>query len=184
MSATIFSDTPWHDAAAHPDLDQLSPLLKRWLLDPGSLTERLQRHAHSFQVDVQHHGAGPLTADEHQAIAPWHEHNSQCREVLLCDAQTPLVFARSVIPTAPDGLLHALQHIGDSPLGEALFTHPEVTTGAFELAHFPVSSQIGVLNQRLTGISATIWGRRRNFYVAETPVLVAEVFLSTAPCYK
>lgn len=184
MSATIFSDTTWYEAAAHPGLRTLGPNLRDWLQDPGSLTQRLRQHLLSFNVQVLRHQPAELTLDELAKVAPWGEHTTQCREVLLCDGKVPAVFARSIIPQAERGLLHKLQHIGTQPLGEALFTHSDVDIGPFEVAYFAPNSQVGLLNQQLTGISESLWGRRRNFYVENTPVLVAEVFLSTAPCYN
>lgn len=184
MSVTIFSDTSWYEVTAHPEVGSLGPGLQSWLRDPGSLTQRLRQHLTSFNVQVLRHQPAPLALDEQAKIAPWDEHTTQCREVLLCDAKVPTVFARSILPQAEHGLLHTLQHIGSQPLGEALFTHTDIDIGPFQLAQFAPHSQIGRLNQQLTGISTSVWGRRRNFYVDNTPVLVAEVFLSTAPCYN
>lgn len=183
VSITIFSDTQWYASAAHPNLPSLSPSLSDWLLDAGSLTQRLQQQS-DFNVQVLRHANADLAPDELTHIAPWGSRTTQCREVLLRDSRTPVVFARSVIPRADAGLLYELQHIGGRPLGDILFTHPSVRSGGFQIAQFAPYSQIGQLNQELTGIQATVWGRRRNFYVDDVPVLVAEVFLSTAPCYN
>lgn len=183
MSVTIFSDTQWYESTAHPNFSSLSSNLKDWLLDTGSLTQRLQSRI-AFNVQVLRHASAPLTHDELAHVAPWTHQSTQCREVLLRDDTTPVVFARSVIPSAEKGLLHDLQHIGNSPLGELLFTHPKVRIGNFELALFTPDSQVGQLNQELTGAQVPVWGRRRSFYVDDIPVLVAEVFLSTAPCYN
>ena len=184
MSATIFSDTTWHDAAAHPLRHTLSAQLQSWLQDPGSLTQRLQHQLAAFNVQVLRHQPAPLTSDELASIKPWHAEMTQCREVLLCDAMEPTVFARSIIPQANQGLLHTLQHIGTQPLGEALFTHPNIAIGPFQWAYFAPDSQVGALNQQLTGTRTALWGRRRSFLVDNSAVLVAEVFLSSAPCYK
>ena len=184
MSATIFSDTTWHDAAVHPLKDTLSAPLQSWLQDPGSLTRRLQQQCTGFNVQVLRHQTAPLAADEQAHISPWPAHQAQCREVLLCDATVPVVYARSIIPQADTGLLHRLQHIGTQPLGEALFTEPGIAIGPFQWAYFAPHSSLGLLNQQLTGTHRALWGRRRRFFVDNNPVLVAEVFLSTAPCYE
>lgn len=183
FSDTIFSATRWYASAAHPNVTSLSSSLSDWLLDVGSLTQRLQRQS-DFNVQVLRHTSGVLTPDELANLSPWDTRSTQCREVLLRDGVTPLVFARSVIPCAESGLLHELQHIGGRPLGDMLFTHPNVRRGHFQLAQFAPDSPVGQLNQQLTGVQAEVWGRRRNFYVDDVPVLVAEVFLSTAPCYN
>lgn len=184
MTASIFSDTTW--IPPHQALNAWQPdtRLRSWLLDPGSLTSRLQTFTDNFNVRVLRHAPGALGADELSLMRLPANTDCQVREVLLCDRQSPWVFARSIIPQASDGLLLELQNIGTSPLGEALFTHPGVTPGDFQLAAFNSLSKIATLNTKLTHTTQTLYGRRRVFWVKQAPVLVAEVFLSNAPCYN
>lgn len=184
MTASIFSDIEWISPHQALETWQLDARLQSWLLDPSSLTARLHTCTSDFNVKVLRHAADAITGDE-QAFMQLPEYaQCQVREVLLCDRQNPWVFARSVIPQASEGLLFELQNIGDRPLGEALFNHSGVTPGDFQLAIFSPPSQMAVFNTQLTGTTQTLYGRRRVFWVKQAPVLVAEVFLSSAPCYN
>lgn len=184
MTASIFSDITWHTPEQVFANWQLEETLQNWLLDASSLTLRLKTFTADFNVQVLHHASAPLTPDEHLQVQPGIDTQCQVREVFLRAHNTPWVFARSVIPQAPSGLLNELQQVGNNPLGQVLFTHPGVTLGEFELAVFSATSQLGRLNTQLTGFQQTLFGRRRVFWVEQIPVLIAEVFLSPAPCYN
>ena len=80
------------------------------------------------------------------------------REVELIGYGQPVVFARSVIPknTDTDNILT----IGSKPLGEILFNDPTIARGQLE---------VGSYNNT--------WARRSTFTIAETKLLVSEIFL-------
>lgn len=184
VTLSILNDSQWLSAGQALSHWQLPPTLQDWLFDPGSLTSRLQAAGTDFGLQVLQHSLSDVSSDELQFMQRDAHLPCQVREVLLCDQHIPWVFARSVIPQAADGLLHRLQHIGDRPLGQALFTHADVSPGPFEVAVFEPDAAMGQLNTELTGQTKTIYGRRRVFWVDQAPVLVAEVFLSRAPCYN
>lgn len=184
VTDTIFSDTPWHS----PEATTLPPDIDQWLLDPGSLTTKLRQHTSAFNVRVLHHGPGLLSEDERELLDQYAD-GAQVREVLLCAGTTPWVFARSLIPATgtASSTLTQLQSIGNKPLGEALFNTPAVRRGPFQVSCFSQSSRIATLDHThaVNKVSAgTLWGRRRIFWVGSIPVLVAEVFLRQAPCYR
>lgn len=184
VSTTIFSDTTWLTPAYLEQKQSVDTQLFDWLTEPGSLTRRLQQHARQFNVEVLRHDESYVSSDEQQFMQHQAGQRPQCREVLLRDGDRAWVFARSIIPSASHQLLDALHNIGDNPLGEALFVHPEIQPSAFEFAQFAPNSKIAMLNHQHTGVHREIWGRRRIFWIQQHPVLVAEVFLSTAPCYN
>ncbi|MCC5878936.1 MAG: chorismate lyase [Idiomarina sp.] len=184
MTSSILTDTNWLCAEQALREWHLPPLLQDWLLDPGSLTTRLQAASSDFNVQVLRHDTGSVSHDELHMMQRVPQLPCQVREVLLREQTTPWVFARSVIPQSPHGLLHELQNIGSNPLGQALFTHADVSPGDFEFALFEPASAMGRLNTTLSGHSHAIYARRRIFWVEDAPVLVAEVFLSDAPCYN
>ncbi len=99
------------------------------------------------------------------------------REVILMCAGEPWVFARSVIPaTSVTGRLRRLRTLDDNSLGAMLFNDPSMRRGAFQIAQIDGHSpQIPTsLHQ-----SADMWGRRCRFELANQPMMVSEVFLST-----
>jgi chorismate--pyruvate lyase len=105
------------------------------------------------------------------------------REVqLFCDEQ-PWVFARTVIPPATlCGRSRRLQHLGDRPLGEVLFTDPGVQRGEVQIARITASQH---LHRRAFGalaeLPAVIWGRRSLFRIDGRPLLICEIFLPGLP---
>ena len=80
------------------------------------------------------------------------------REVELIGYGQPVVFARSVIPKNAD--TNNILTIGSKPLGEILFNDPTIARGQLEVGSFN-----------------NIWARRSTFTIAETKLLVSEIFL-------
>lgn len=106
------------------------------------------------------------------------------REVVLFSDNKPVVFARSVIPFKALPESSEFTNLGTNPLGERLFNRENISAGDIQASIFLADSNVGLLNQQLNGTKASLWGRRRCFHLPETPILVAEVFLSSAPCYS
>ena len=107
------------------------------------------------------------------------------REVLLLCDNVPWVFARSVLPIAALDVEHqVLVHMGENPLGEKLFSDTRIRPGPIEVAKFSNAAAVHAID---VGNSQekrdTLWGRRRKFELARGAIIVAEVFLSPAPCY-
>lgn len=101
------------------------------------------------------------------------------REVLLLDAETPLVFAHSVIPLAGlAGPWAGLAGLGNRPLGATLFTNPRIQRQALEYQHLDRRHSLyrdAVCH--LTLPPRTLWARRSLFALENHPILVTEVFL-------
>jgi len=176
-------ESHWNTPAAgqHP------AALHNWLTDEGSLTEKLKALHSDFHVEVLGQEQMVAEPDEYQALNLPVE-TVTVREVLLWCNGTPWVFARSVMPQEHlKGKAKQVTGLGNKPLGEHLFTRKDVTPGTIEIAEFPVLSPVARLNRMLNGKSETLWGRRRPFFIGDTAILVAEVFLSPvaehASCY-
>lgn len=160
----------------------LSQTQAEWLLDPSSLTAKLKAMTQSFEVQVLGHHETELLANE----KPWlgDENSAAVREVLLWCNGEPWVFARSVFPpSAQVNQQLSLGTLGNRPLGEHLFSQPDLARSAIELCHFEKHSKVGQLHQQLGYPAQTLWGRRSCFYAAGQKVLVAEVFLGAAKLY-
>ncbi|WP_157982841.1 chorismate--pyruvate lyase family protein [Aliidiomarina minuta] len=156
--------------------------MANWLFDSGSLTAKLKALNPDFEVEVLRHANGRIYHDEVALLEK--DVPCQVREVILRSAGLPVVFARSVIPNADDASLNALNSIGNQPLGEALFSRSDVTHGPIAVTQFSAQSNMASFNEELLGSRQALWGRRRKFEITDNPVLVTEVFLSSAPCYK
>jgi chorismate lyase len=162
---------------------QPGPALRDWLLNTGSLTQRLQRTCVGrFQVRVEFQGWGRPRLDECLALGLRLPRRALIREVhLLCDGR-PWVFARTIIPISTlRGPEQRLAHLGERPLGAVLFADPHMTRGQVEVAcvrpgHPLYSAAVQGFKQR----PAEIWGRRSVFRLGGKPLLVSEFFLMNA----
>lgn len=155
-----------------------------WLLDPGSLTQRLRcACAGIFRVRVLDQGWARPSRDEAAALRLRQSVWAWTREVqLLCNEQ-PWVFARTVIPARTlKGRGRRLTALGTKPLGAVLFADPGVQRGPVEIARIVAGQS---LHQRaFAGFAEppkVIWGRRSVFRIDRDPLLVLELFLPNVP---
>ncbi len=154
------------------------PYLKNWLLDTGSLTERVQSLCHQFSLELLGQGECEIHNNEASCLGFSSNENitdHQVREIVLCGNQAPWVFARSVIP---NGLVEEeLANLGTQPLGKRLFNDERFKRSAFELCQVSANTFGYANNQQL-------WGRRSVFTFNDYRMIVAEVFLPNAPAYE
>ncbi|MDB5808534.1 MAG: chorismate--pyruvate lyase, partial [Betaproteobacteria bacterium] len=117
-----FNDRSWQPLPVCGDAR-----LRRWLLDRGSLTRRIQHCCDEFRLDVISQHMAVIKPDERAAVGL--NAGAQCleREVSLnCDG-TPVVFAHSVVAArALNGAWRLLARLGSRPLGAALFADPRI----------------------------------------------------------
>lgn len=173
--------TQWHS----PENGQFGASIGRWLLDPDSLTARLKSLCVEFQVKVLGQNVEPCSEDDACEII---KKGSQVlvREVVLyCDG-VPQVFARSLLPlTSLTGEEQALANLGEQPLGQVIFSKPNLTRTAIEVGKFDASSSVAHLARQLGQENILpMWGRRSLFHVDSKPLVVAEVFLPNALAYS
>ena len=154
--------------------------LRDWLLDGGSLTDRLRKGCEGrFSVRVLGEGWYRPRLDEARTLAVSASALGWVRQVqLLCDGE-PQVFARTVVPvTTLTGAQRRLASLGNRPLGAFLFADPGMRRGAVELACIrPGEAMFAEAAGSLKPAPACIWGRRSVFRVDGKPLLVTEVFL-------
>ncbi|MEE9422628.1 MAG: chorismate lyase [Gammaproteobacteria bacterium] len=159
---------------------RLADTLRSWLMDTGSLTQRIKQHCQGcFRVQVLDQGWGYPGQDERSVLHISPRQRVIIRQVqLLCDGK-PWVFARTIIPVSTlQGPQRRLQFLGDRPLGAYLFSDPSMRRGSVEMAC--ISRQHALYVPAVTGIKtkpAHIWGRRSVFHVSNKPLLVCEMFL-------
>jgi len=156
----------------------------RWLLDPASLTRRIQSACHgSFRVEVLFQGWARPQHNEMRELGMRAGSSGFVREVhLLCDDH-PWVFARTVIPrTTLTGPRRCLTRLKSRPLGAVLFADPSMQRGPVEIARLtPCDKLYPSAIQHLAQRPKTIWGRRSLFTLGGKPLLVSEIFLPDIP---
>jgi len=105
----------------HP---QASGTLRDWLREPASLTARLQRCGR-FRVAVLRQRLGHANADERVLLGLRANDPCLVREVALYCNEVPVIFAHTVLPASPRGILcRWLARLGSRSLGSLLFAHP------------------------------------------------------------
>ncbi|TNF03598.1 MAG: chorismate lyase [Gammaproteobacteria bacterium] len=173
---SLTSEPRWHRHNRGPASLARGPL-RSWLLDRGSLTERLIKLSRGdFCVQVIRQEMSLPRPSEHAALGMGHRQLALIREVILLGGGRPWVYARSVIPqTSLSGRLRCLRKLDNRPLGALLFSDPHMRRGAIELAsqdtrHTPLPGP-------LQAIQAVISGRRSLFWLDNKPLLVCEMFL-------
>jgi len=161
---------PWRRV----DGTRLPLATRRWLLDEGSLTARLQTACgNRLRVRVLSQGWQRPRPSERRALGLGAQDLTLVREVLLECAGEPWVFARSVMPEATlRGRLRHLRKFGARSLGALLFSSRGLKRDPFEVAQ--VSNRHALLP--VPPVDET-WGRRSVFHVHGRPLLVAEFFL-------
>ncbi len=150
-----------------------------WLADRGSLTQRVKDRCDAFRVEPLCQRLARVSLDETTLIGVRPVELALTREVLLHCADTPVVFAHSVVGRAGlRGPWRWLVGFGARPLGAALFADPRVERSplAFRALHAH-----HLLFRRVASVLArcpeVLWARRSLFVREGIPLLVTEVFL-------
>lgn len=177
--APIFHAPNWRD---HRRLTsrQLPYSVARWLLDRGSLTERLIRHSQGqFRVEVIHQGWQHPQPHEARLLRLRCRKQVMIRETLLLCNDVPHVFARSAIPVRTlSGPRRRLRKLSNQSLGALLFKDPTLRRSPFQVA-LASPHQFGVPADLAATLpqAEPLWGRRSLFHLNGHPLLVAEIFL-------
>jgi len=158
--------------------------VRGWLLDPASLTRRLQfACTGAFGVQLLAQRWARPQQNEVQVLGMRAGSRALIREVYLgCDRQ-PWVYARTVIPgTTLTGSRRRLAYLKNRPLGAMLFADPHMARGPVELARLmPGDSLYAAATCHLVSRPEWIWGRRSLFRLGGAPLLVSEIFLPGIP---
>lgn len=170
---------------AEPDQFVIPNLcLKNWLLDTGSLTERLQSQCMSFHLTLIGQRQSQITLEEFLRVrAPKQELNPQewqVREVLLWGDNQPWVFARSIIPQR---LCESdFVNLNTKPLGQLIFNDMRFKRMPFEITN--LSPSRAFLEKLGISSEVDVWGRRSAFSFEDLKMTVSEVFLPSSPAYQ
>lgn len=167
-------DTLWQPFPAGADAR-----LRRWLLDRGSLTHRIQQRCSRFQLEVLSQRMANIDRDEQAIMGVRSGVRCVVREVSLNCGQQAVVFAHSVVELrARRGAWRMLASLGVRPLGAALFADPRVKR--FPLRFRRINRQHELYDRARNLIErppACLWARRSLFDLHGSRLLVTEVFL-------
>jgi len=151
-----------------------------WLFDQGSLTRKIVLSCkNKFRVEVLSQQWQRPMLNEALRLGVHPEHHALIREVLLYCGNKPWVFARSVLPRKTlTGQRRFLGKLGSRPLGEILFSDPNIQRDALEVAEIKKGQRMfKCATESLVQVPKSVWGRRSVFYLHKKPLLVNEVFL-------
>ena len=158
--------------------------LKNWLLDTGSLTERLQSQCTSFHLTIIGQQQSHITPEEFQRVRASQQQFSpkewQVREVILWGDNQPWVFARSIIPQR---LCESdFINLNTKPLGQLIFNDKRFERMPFEVTNMCPSKTFQA--QLHLSTEMDLWGRRSVFNFENLKMSVSEVFLPSSPAYQ
>ncbi|MEH6504511.1 MAG: chorismate lyase [Cycloclasticus sp.] len=148
-----------------------------WLLEPNSLTQRIKNTFQApFSVSVEgEQWANPFLADAECLKQPA-DCSALIREVLLKVGGQAYVFARTTLPKEVADELQELTRLGNKPLGEVIFSYPDLRRIRLDLATINVAQLSKAMQAKLVGQTA-IWGRRNSYQINQQTFIVSEFFL-------
>ena len=134
-----------------------------WLNEPGSITSRIKSFS-DFKLKLLRDGPGEVDAAVDDLIISNYKENN-IREVLLYSDEEPLIYAKSIIPLETIRLgLGVLGNLKENPLGDILFSDPEIKKKYMLFAKFESNKKI-------------FYGRKGIYTVKGFPFSVCEIFL-------
>jgi chorismate lyase len=159
----------------------VSPSLRAWLRETGSLTQRVKNvcsAAQPFGLQLLSRGFAPAHRDELPLLG-LHD-RARVREILLKRGDMPLVFAHSLISHRDlHGAWAILDGIGGRSLGSILFSDHTVQRGALHFRR--IDARHPLFTKALPWCHGEppieLWARRAVFERAGRPLIVTEVFL-------
>jgi chorismate--pyruvate lyase len=184
FSNFLFHREPaWRDGAAILSTS-IPASLRPWLLDQGSLTQRLiAASGNRFAVQVIKQRWELPRLSERLALGMGSKQLALVREVILLGADTPWVYARSILPMSSlTGRLRKLRKLDNRPLGALLFNDKTMCRSGIEVAC--LTSDNTTIPGELGDFDNPMWGRRSVFRLDNKPLLVSEIFLPSFPAYN
>ena len=135
-----------------------------WLSESGPITNRIKL-SQKFELELLNDEIDEISKEEELFLNSFSE-TFRVRRVILLGNNTPVVYAKSVIPSSTiENGLSSLGKIGNAPLGDILFTPGVFTKLEMVCASF------------LSNEKNVYWGRKIKYSVNSEPISVMEVFL-------
>ena len=150
-----------------------------WLIERGSLTDRICARCDAFRVEVVFQGLRRVTRDERFLFGA-RARQTVVREVYLWCGDVPVVFAHSVAHRRDlRRAWRSLTVLGSRPLAAALFANPRVRRQPLRFRDLSAHDELHTraLARAGTRGRTTLRARRSLFILDNSPILVTEVFL-------
>ena len=152
----------------------------QWLSHEGSLTARFYAELGeniSFQLVKSHWSV--VFDEELPLLGLANAEQHWVREIKWNYQQQCWVVARAVIPGSTSSpIFQNLLSLGQQSIGKQLFSSPEITKGAIEVAKLSATHPYFALAKPwMLDHVDSVWARRRTFSHAGDSILVAELFL-------
>lgn len=154
-------------------------MVRGWLLDDGSLTQRLLDTGRQFSLERLQQTWEQPTRDERQLLQMGAREKAMVRKIVMRLDDTAAIYARSVFPVSSlDGPLLRLRRLQNQSLGAFLFARSDMCRSPFEVTLLEGDHNYlpAALQQK-----DPAWARRSCFQVAGKALLVSEVFLEGFP---
>ena len=152
--------------------------VKSWLRETGSLTQRIkQTFAGNFSVELKGEAIDKPFKQDQACVGEVSFQRAFIREVVLKVNAIPYVFARTTVPISSLRGLQKLSKLGTRPLGEVIFSYPDLKREQLDFAKLK-RSQLSAEALLLIGSSATIWARRNTYVINGNRLIVCEFFVS------
>ncbi|MFM2588294.1 chorismate lyase [Vibrio sp. TBV020] len=144
---------------------------KKWLLEQGSLSRLLESYCQSLNVDLIHNKIVKAEKLNDQEVSLLAQEACLLRKVVLKGDGQAWVLGRTLIPqSSMQGQEFDLAQQGEIPLGLTVFSANDVKRDALQVGIVEVNNE-------------TLLARRSRLWMNHKPMLVAELFLPTAPIY-
>lgn len=186
LNQRLLNSIPHWVEADSASLLHLEPHVSEWLLDSSSLTQRIKDYCNcyqlgTFRVRVINQGMAFPSHDERFRLNIKNRRYAMIREVVLYCGDSPLIYARTVIPSATlSGAQKQLALLGSKPLGAFLFSQPDLQRDAMAVTVLYQGQQLFDLAvSHALHKTDHIHARRSIFRLQDKPILVAELFLPT-----
>lgn len=174
----LFNQTPLWTLNRSGSRHTLPHNVQSWIYETHSLTQRL-RTEYGAGVAVKvlfNQWQSPFLSEGQHLRLPCYRY-SLIREVLLHIQDKPLILARTVLPQATIAIAkHQLSNLGTRPLGEVIFSYPNLIRHKSDICCIPEKLWSISLKQQVK-IDTACWGRRTIYVIKEQPMLVSEFFM-------
>ncbi len=160
--------------------------IAEWLLEFGSLTEKLERNINSkVHLEVLKEEYSLANLEESQLLGVAEASKLWSREVLLFGINKPWIYAKTLVPSSNASLIESL---GSKPLGGILFSEKQLSRQFLKVRQLEEKHHLHQSAQLYTETTKQkLWARRslwQNPNYKDMKLLVSEIFLPGSPLYK
>ncbi|NVJ68558.1 MAG: chorismate lyase [Gammaproteobacteria bacterium] len=160
--------------------------IAEWLLEFGSLTEKLERSINAkVRLEVLKENHCVASVEDAQMLGVAENTQLWSREVLLYGPEEPWIYAKTLVPASSAFLIESL---GEKPLGSILFSEKQLSRQFLKVKQLASDHALFLSAQPyIKEETEKLWARRslwQNSEQSDMELLVSEVFLPDAPLYN